>query len=101
MIRYYLSKQDAATQLVEQAPLLGYQGTGGLPSLYINPAKTFQTLEGFGGAFTASAATTWKKLPLAQQQEVLKDLEVKEAELDDRIAAHNEVRLAIMTLHPK
>ena len=44
MIRYYLSKQDAASQLVEQAHLLGYQGTGGLPSLYINPAKTFQTL---------------------------------------------------------
>jgi Tat protein secretion system quality control protein TatD with DNase activity len=27
---------------------------------------------GFGGAFTESAATTWKKLPLAQQQEVLR-----------------------------
>ncbi|MBJ7468566.1 MAG: hypothetical protein JHD06_07160, partial [Rhodoferax sp.] len=49
MIRHYLSKQGAASQLVEQALLLGYQGSGNLPSLYINPKKTFQTLEGFGG----------------------------------------------------
>ena len=31
-------------------------------SLYLNPAKTFQTLEGFGGAFTEAAAVTWQQL---------------------------------------
>ena len=72
MIHQYLSRQGATSQLVAQAPLLGYQSPGGVPSLYINPTKTFQTLEGFGGAFTESAASTWKKLPLAQQQEVLR-----------------------------
>jgi glucosylceramidase len=37
----------------------------------IDPRKTFQTMEGFGGALTDSSAEVWAKLPAATQQEVL------------------------------
>jgi glucosylceramidase len=42
-----------------------------LPSLWVDSSKTFQTLEGFGGAFTESAAKTWLALPQAAQARVL------------------------------
>jgi glucosylceramidase len=44
-----------------------------LPSVWVNPDKTFQTLQGFGGAFTEAAAVTWQRLSLAKQEQVLRD----------------------------
>ena len=45
----------------------------GMPSLWINSRKSFQTLQGFGGAFTEAAAVTWQRLSPARQQDVLRD----------------------------
>jgi glucosylceramidase len=42
------------------------------PTIIIDDSKTFQTIEGFGGAFTDAAATTFGKLPKAAQDEFLK-----------------------------
>ena len=42
------------------------------PTIMIDPDKTFQTIVGFGGAFTDAAAVTWGQLPRAVQDEVLK-----------------------------
>jgi glucosylceramidase len=42
------------------------------PTIIIDDAKTFQTIEGFGGAFTDAAATTWGKLPKEAQAKFLK-----------------------------
>jgi glucosylceramidase len=42
------------------------------PTIMIDEAKTFQTIEGFGGAFTDAAATTFTKLPKEAQEEFLK-----------------------------
>jgi glucosylceramidase len=42
------------------------------PTIIIDDAKTFQTIEGFGGAFTDAAATTFGKLPKAAQEAFLK-----------------------------
>jgi len=39
--------------------------------LFLNPAKTFQTIMGIGGALTDASAETFYKLPLARQQEIL------------------------------
>ncbi len=63
-----------------QAPLqrqtlsasLGAQ-TPGAASVHVNPERRFQTLLGFGGAFTEAAATTWQALPPDQQTAVLRD----------------------------
>jgi glucosylceramidase len=41
--------------------------------VWVESAKTFQTMEGFGGAFTEAAAVTWQGLSLSRQQEVLRD----------------------------
>lgn len=39
--------------------------------VFVDPAKTFQTILGIGGALTDAAAETYAKLPKAKQQEAL------------------------------
>ncbi len=39
--------------------------------VFVDPAKTFQTILGIGGALTDSSAETFAKLPKAKQQEIL------------------------------
>jgi len=41
------------------------------PCVFIDPAKTFQTFVGIGGAITDASAETLAKLPKAKQQEIL------------------------------
>lgn len=41
------------------------------PTIMLDAAKTFQTIEGFGGALTDASAETFYKLPAAKQQEIL------------------------------
>ena len=42
------------------------------PTIIIDINKTFQTIEGFGGAFTDAAAVTFGKLPKESQEKILK-----------------------------
>lgn len=42
------------------------------PTIMIDPNKTFQTIEGFGGAFTDAAADTFARLPRSAQAQFLK-----------------------------
>ena len=39
--------------------------------VFVDPAKTFQTFLGIGGALTDASAETFAKLPKAKQQEFL------------------------------
>jgi glucosylceramidase len=41
-------------------------------SLWVDPGKTFQTMEGFGGAFTEAAAHSWLQLSPPQREALLK-----------------------------
>ena len=41
------------------------------PTIMLDPAPRFQTILGFGGAFTDAAAETYAKLPPAKQREVI------------------------------
>jgi len=43
-----------------------------VPTIIIDPDHTFQTIEGFGGAFTDAAADVFARLPAAAQAEFLK-----------------------------
>lgn len=43
------------------------------PTIFIDDDRTFQTIEGFGGAFTDAAAITFGKLPKNIQDQFLKD----------------------------
>ncbi len=49
-----------------------------LPAVEVRPSQLFQTLLGFGGAFTEAAAVTWLGLSPARREELLK------AYFDDR-----------------
>jgi glucosylceramidase len=42
------------------------------PTIMIDVDKTFQTIEGFGGAFTDATAITFAKLPKEEQAKFLK-----------------------------
>jgi glucosylceramidase len=79
--RQYL---EAQTYVTAPSPLmlLADGGSDGLadleqpdehwPTILIDPARTFQTIEGFGGAFTDAASDNFAKLPKASQEEFLK-----------------------------
>lgn len=41
------------------------------PTIMVDPTRTFQTIEGFGGAFTDAAAATFARLSPAQKSEFL------------------------------
>jgi glucosylceramidase len=42
------------------------------PTIIIDPGRSFQTIEGFGGAFTDAAADVYAQLPAASQERFLK-----------------------------
>lgn len=44
---------------------------GSLPSVWVDSGRTFQQLEGFGGAFTEAAASTWLGLGPEQRKAML------------------------------
>ena len=77
-IRHFLSAQGSDARLTEQTPLaLQARGTPdgipALPQLIVNRTRRFQTLEGFGAAFTEAAAVTWTALPKEQADALLRD----------------------------
>lgn len=43
------------------------------PTIMLDKDKTFQTIEGFGGAFTDAAAITFSKLPKAAREQFIKE----------------------------
>jgi|WetSurMetagenome_2_1015567.scaffolds.fasta_scaffold33624_2 glucosylceramidase len=44
------------------------------PTIMIDPGKTFQTIDGFGGAFTDATADVFAQLPAGAQEKFLKEL---------------------------
>jgi len=74
-VEIYLTARDTGQRLAKigEAELVA-----GLPAgeqeeyIFVDPAKTFQTVLGIGGALTDAAAETFYKLPEARQQELLK-----------------------------
>ena len=70
---WWLSARDGA-RLAPQPPLGPASGqVAGAARLWVDDTRRFQTMEGFGGAFTEAAATTWQRLPAAQQEAFLRD----------------------------
>lgn len=71
-LRVILTARDTSDRLTEKAPIPLTQKED-LPGahLFIDPAKRFQTMEGFGGAFTEAAATTLQKMSPASQERIL------------------------------
>lgn len=73
MIRHFLTARDTNDRLTEKEPLVVSRPADALPSLWINSSIQMQEIEGFGGAFTESAATTWLKLSPDKREQVIRD----------------------------
>ena len=74
-LRGWLTAHSSGARLAPQ-PALTTQATPtepGLPRLWVDETRQFQAIEGFGGAFTEAAATTWQRLSPAQQEAFLRD----------------------------
>ncbi|MBC7455183.1 MAG: glycoside hydrolase family 30 protein [Massilia sp.] len=72
MIDAFLTCRDNGARLARQAPL-EQSDQPGLASVWVDPRRPFQHIEGFGGAFTEAAAVTWHTLSAARRAQVLRD----------------------------
>jgi len=74
VMRYFLSARDTQARLSEQPVLQACAISDEItdqPSVWVDASRCFQTLEGFGGAFTEAAAVTWLKLSGAKREALL------------------------------
>jgi glucosylceramidase len=71
LIRCYLTARDSGARLAQQRPLRPDASELHLPSVRVDAGRSFQTIEGFGGAFTESAAVNWLGLSAARREELL------------------------------
>lgn len=70
----YLTARDTDDRLARQEDIsfFGFpQPDEASPAVMVDPNKTFQTIEGFGGALTDASAETFAKLPESRQKELL------------------------------
>jgi glucosylceramidase len=73
-VEVYLTAQQTQDRLTrkESVKLAGFpQPEESFPTLILDASKTFQSIEGFGGALTDAAAETYAKLPEKVRQELL------------------------------
>lgn len=62
-MKVYLTARDSAARLEERPSIQPCEPSQSTKAtVFIDPSKCFQTIEGFGGAFTEAAASTWQKL---------------------------------------
>jgi glucosylceramidase len=73
-LRVFLTQKDSTARLAEQPPLVAAGAAdAALARLLVNTERRFQTMEGFGGAFTEAAAVTWQRLSEARREQLLRD----------------------------
>lgn len=71
----FLSAQQGELRLDALSPLRlqAQASAAALPEITVDSSRRFQSLIGFGGAFTEAAALSWQALPPAQQEAALRD----------------------------
>jgi glucosylceramidase len=70
--RTILTAKDTNARLAEQPVTpIGKLADSSIVTIFIDPAKQFQTILGFGGAFTEAAAVTWRKMSPTNQQAII------------------------------
>jgi glucosylceramidase len=70
----WVTARDTGDRLASKEPVAFEplpQPDEAFPTIMVDPAKTFQEIEGFGGALTDAAAETFAKLPKERQRELL------------------------------
>ena len=71
-IRCFLTSKNGVARLSERVLVPARGASAGLPQVWVDPKRAFQTIEGFGGAFTEASAVTWQKLSPARREDVLR-----------------------------
>ena len=77
-MHWVLTSREGGQRLTPQEPLHAVDtpvagAASALPVVWVNTTRRFQTLEGFGGAFTEAAAVTWQQLGAAEREQFLRD----------------------------
>ncbi|MGV1099923.1 glycoside hydrolase family 30 protein [Thiovibrio sp. JS02] len=72
IVHISLTAKDTSSRLSEQPPVSFETIRPETHAITIDPRKRFQTMEGFGGAFTEAAAVTWQKLSAEKRAEVMR-----------------------------
>jgi glucosylceramidase len=72
MIRITRTARDTAERLSELPPVAFGAKSAAPASILLDPTHRFQEIEGFGGAFTESAAAVLLAMPPAVQEEILR-----------------------------
>jgi glucosylceramidase len=68
----FLTARDQPARLAAQPPVAwAPTGDADQPSIFVRDATRYQTIEGFGGAFTEAAATVFDQLPAHLRQQVI------------------------------
>lgn len=71
-IRHFLTARDSADRLAKKpGPIAGPRKDTGLSSVFLDPSITFQSVEGFGGAFTESSAYVLRKMSKKNQKRII------------------------------
>jgi glucosylceramidase len=71
-IQVVRSAKESEERLTELPALQFEAATEDAPAIVVDTGKQFQTMEGFGGAFTEAAASVFYKLSPANRAEILK-----------------------------
>ncbi len=73
VVRPFLSAREGGACLAEQPALTPLAEAGALPTVFVDTSRRFQTIEGFGGAFTEAAAVIWQGLGEGAREQMLRD----------------------------
>jgi len=72
-MRWFLTARDGGLRLAARPQPAPAGDADSLPQVLVNRTRRFQTIEGFGGAFTEAAAVTWQRLDIERREQVLRD----------------------------
>ena len=73
VVRPFLSAREGGACLAEQPVLAPLAEAGALPTVFVDTSRRFQTIEGFGGAFTEASAVVWQGLGEGAREQMLRD----------------------------
>ena len=72
-LRSFLTARGSDARLAEQPPPQPLPDANDLPRVVVDATRAFQSIEGFGAAFTEAAAVTWQKLGAPQRDALQRD----------------------------
>jgi glucosylceramidase len=71
-VAVYRTAKAGSERLTEMEPLVFQPQNSDAPSVWVDARRRFQTIEGFGGAFTEAVADTFYRLPPDVRAEILR-----------------------------